>query len=89
MNISFFNQYLPLAERGITLAEATKLQFPLNGQTNRPVYDAVGQLVSIPRHAPMFVAAVNLVHELATTTKWDSATLETVGERARQILRMQ
>lgn len=42
-----------------------KLAFPLDGATNRPVYDAEGRLVSCIEHAELFTKAANLVAELA------------------------
>lgn len=60
------------------------LQLPLAAADNRPIYDRVGKLVSVPEHAQMFVAAVNLVNEIAESD--DDIVPDELWERARKIV---
>jgi hypothetical protein len=46
------------------MASNAPLVLPLIGETNRPIYDSAGVLVSVSQHAPMFVEAVNLLFEI-------------------------
>ena len=65
------------------------LRFPLVGESNRPIRDAGGALVSITEHAAMFTACANLCAELADCTADTNAgadALLRLRDRARKIM---
>lgn len=71
----------------------TPLVFPLHGEPNRPIYDHGGRLVSVSEHAPIFVAAINFVHELSRMTgnPDDGAVVDpnNIRARAAEIMEME
>lgn len=74
-----------LAKKIVTQAGETRpLVFPLIGERNRPIYDSERKLVGITEHAPMFVAAINLIHEIAECD--DDIVPDDLWVRARGIV---